>query len=584
MNPVELTVHPADTPHWHRLGKLVKSPPGLAILAAILHAAAFPPIGLAWLEWVALVPLLCLIDQPGRPARLYLSAWLGGLVFWVYSMQWIWELHPDAWLGWISLAAYLSLFWPLFLAFARALVKLRAPLVMAAPVAWLTCDYLQSFLFSGLPWYFPAHSQYQYLPILQICDLLGVWLVTALILMSNAALLILIRLTLRSLPPHAMPVTPAYLLWPGVTVSLLGLSLMYGFYRIQQAQFTPGPDVILLQSNLRQALKMGMSQDEIVRIYIKLIESALSKPTSKQSKAGSLVIWPETSYPWGYVWLDENLSPSQAAESGRQIFPTWSLAEILNLRTETTRDLNEISQAIGHPMIVGSVLYEVLADRGQKSNAAIWIDGKSERPRLYRKIHLVPFGEYVPLVDAFPWIKRLAPYEDNHVPNLVSGGEPTWFDEGPIRYAPVICFEDSVPYLVRRFFSESKDGRTPDVIVNISNDGWFNGSAEHDMHLATSIFRCIENRTPMVRASNMGLSAIVDANGAVVIAQPKKTEGTVRAAVPLDSRHSLYTMVGDILPQICLTLTILAVAITARISPFSRLLENSRNTPTPRLA
>ncbi len=584
MSSVELGEPQTDFARWNRLWQMVVSAPGLAILAGILHAATFPPVGLAWVEWFALVPLLALIEKPGRPAKLYLSAWLGGLVFWVFSLQWLWELHPDAWLGWLALAVYMSLYWPLFLGFARRLVALRVPMVLSAPVAWLACDYLQSFLLSGLPWYYPAQSQYQFLPIIQVSDLLGVWLVSALIVMSNAALLTLIQVIIRSIPPAAVPATPRTLIWPGLTAALLSLSLIYGYYRINQAQFTPGPDVILLQSNLRQALKMGMSAEDIVRIYVKLIESGLEKSRTRSSDAGSLVIWPETSYPWGYVWVDENLTPDQAAESGRKIFPAWSLAEVLNLRTETARDLNELSRAIGRPMIVGSVLYELLPDRGQKSNAAIWIDGKSDRPQLYRKIHLLPFGEYVPLVETFPWIKRLAPYEDNHVPNLVSGGSPTWFDEGPIRYAPVICFEDSVPYLVRRFFTETKDGRPPDVIVNISNDGWFNGSAEHEMHLATSVFRCVEHRAPMVRASNMGLSAIVDGNGQVLTVQATKTEGAVTAPVPLDPRQTVYTLVGDIFPQACLTVSIACFAITVMSSPNSRIRKNPRSTPSSRLA
>jgi apolipoprotein N-acyltransferase len=563
---------------WSVLRTCLFSNPGRAVLSAALFAAAFPPIGQAWLAWVALVPLFSLIESPGRPLGLYASAWLGGLLFWVVSIEWIWELHPGAWIAWLALAGYLSFYWPLFLLLARSLVQVRFPLVLAAPTAWLACDYTQAFVMSGFPWYYPAHSQYRLLPLIQVSDLLGAWTVSALVVVGNAALLELVRIVARAAPPSGEPPNARALAWPGVAAGLVVCSLLYGLYRIGEARFTPGPEVILLQSNFRQALKMGMRQQDIVAAYERLLEHGLARPPAEESTCGSVVIWPETSYPWGFVWVDEDITSDEAARAGRQIYPDWPLADWLELRAETVRDLNELSQALGRPILVGSVLYELHRDRGQKSNAALWIDGHSDRPRQYRKIHLVPFGEYVPLLEQLPWIKLLSPYEDQNLPNLVSGGSPVWFDEAGVRYAPVICFEDTVPHLVRRFFVEMPDGRAPDVIVNISNDGWFNGASEHEMHLASSVFRSVEYRSPLVRSANMGYSAIVDGNGAIRAIQPKKTEGVLRGLVPLDPRQSMYSRVGDILPQTCLIVSIVLTAWTAIVLPVSRLLRNPRAT------
>jgi apolipoprotein N-acyltransferase len=564
------------TSGWAWMGRAIASAPGRGILSGILYAASFPTAGQGWLVWVALVPLLSLIERAGSRPLLYLSAWLGGLVFWVWSLQWLCELHPSAWIAWLALAVYLSLFWPLFLLLARSLVRVRVPLVIAVPTAWLACDYIQAFALSGFPWFYPAHSQYRFLALIQVSDLLGAWGVSALVVMGNAALLQITRIAERSARPNSAPFRASELAWPGVVVALLIASLGYGRYRLSQSQFAPGPEVVLLQSNFRQALKMGKRPQEIVATYERLLQNALARPAERESTHGSVVVWPETSYPWGFVGIDPDLKPEEVARAGRQIHPDWELADWLELRTETVRDLNSFSQMLGRPMIVGAVLYELHRDLGQKSNAALWIDGRTDRPRHYRKIHLVPFGEYVPLLRQLPWIKLLAPYEETNLPNLVSGGSPVWFDEGGIRYAPVICFEDTVPHLVRRFFVEQADGRAPDLILNISNDGWFNGTAEHEMHLATSIFRSIEHRAPLVRSSNMGYSAVVDGNGAIVALQPKKTEGVIRAIVPLDDRQSLYTRVGDILPQTCLTASIASIAWIVFFLPMSRFLWNPR--------
>ena len=127
---------------------------------------------------------------------------------------------------------------------------------------------------------------------------------------------------------------------------------------------------------------------------------------------------------------------------------------------------------------------------------------------------------------------------------------------GPYRMAVAICFEDTVPHVIRRFFHEAADGREPDMVVNLSNDGWFHGSAELDMHLAVSVFRTIEHRVPLARAVNTGLSALIDGNGEIRDILPRLTEAVLSVTVPLDDRTSNYTVLGDWLGISCLAVTI----------------------------
>jgi len=142
------------------------------------------------------------------------------------------------------------------------------------------------------------------------------------------------------------------------------------------------------------------------------------------------------------------------------------------------------------------------------------------------------------------------------MPSLKFGDIPTWFHFGPYRLATAICFEDTVPHVVRRFFAEAPDAAQPDLIVNLSNDGWFHDTSEHEMHLAVSTFRCIENRVPMARAVNTGISAMIDGNGSIVRSVPQNKQEVLTVVAPLDDRTSLYSHWGDWLGQLTLAGTV----------------------------
>ena len=517
--------------------------------SGVLLFFAFPPVERSFLVWVALVPLLSLVTSPSRPRTAYLSAWLGGLIFWVASLHWIMELHPAAWLAWMALALYQSVYWPLFLAAARLLVKRGIPLVAAAPVAWVACEYVQAHALSGFPWFYLAHSQYKALSLIQVSDLAGAWGVSLLIVLVNAWILVVARAAItHAANPRAIPKA---VLWPTLaTVAALGATLVYGSFRLSEAKhFQTGPRVLLLQSNMRQEMKMSLSADDIIRMFANLIRAAFE---GEAAGGVDLVVWPETSYPTGWVRIEQNAGVPALEAAGRALVPQMTLRDWLDRRAEGRAELNAWSRELRCPMLVGLPTYTLTSAGGYKANGVAWIDGTGAEPAIYEKMHLVPFGEYIPFMDQMPWMKKLAPYDEDRVPKLRAGRAPVWFDHHNVRYAAAICFEDTLPHLVRRFYREAPDGKQPDILVNMSNDGWFNGSAEHEMHLAIGVFRCVENRTPLIRSANMGYTAIVDGNGDIVRALRKKTEATLTHRVPLDPRQSVYSQFGDWLPQLCL--------------------------------
>ena len=524
-----------------------------ALASAVLLWFAFPPADWGWLAWVALVPLFLLVPSRRSRSSLYFGVWAGGMAFWLLSIYWVSLTDESAWLAWVVMAFALSLWWPAFFALARlAVLRLRLPLMVAAPILWVGLEYLRAFVLSGFPWYYLAHSQHLMLPVIQIADCAGALGVSWLIALFNAWCVDLLTAPLLRPSPRGPRITRPQLV-RGVTVAaVLSLTLGYGAFRMATAHFRPGPRVALLQSSLIQRLKMGADPRSIEDVYQRLVNRALN-----ENPRPDLVVWPETSYPYfGLGTIDADVDAASLEKELKRLDLKWKPDEWREHMIMLSRHLHGWTDQAGVPMLVGSV-YQVYHNAGRsKYNSAILFEPGRPEIQRYDKLHLVPFGEYVPLIDYLPWLTALTPYHGTQTPSLSFGKEPRWIELGPYRFATAICFEDTVPHVVRRFFDEAPGGRQPDAILNISNDGWFHGSSEHDMHLAVSIFRAVENRVPLARAVNTGVSALVDGNGRVLKSLPKLSEGVLSGVVPLDDRVSLYSAWGDWLGLTCLAVTI----------------------------
>lgn len=240
-------------------------------------------------------------------------------------------------------------------------------------------------------------------------------------------------------------------------------------------------------------------------------------------------------------------------------------------------------------MIIG-VGAQVARKRGLSGyNSAAFVKPGQGVAGRYDKIHRVIFGEYIPLRDQLPFLQRMTPYAAGF--GIEAGEHAALFEHKGWTFSPVICFEDTVPHLVRKIVKQTADkannGKTVDVLVNLTNDGWFHGSAELDQHLITAVFRSVECRTPTVRAVNTGISAIIDGDGAVVepdvfldgksgkpltMRDPltgrwrKELDAVLVHRVPLDERTSLYVRHGDWFASVCLfaALGLLVVALFVR--------------------
>lgn len=566
-----------------------------ALVSGILLWTCYQPVGWGFLGWVALVPLLILVRARARPVVIYFGALSAGLVFFTPALSWMRVAHSSMVAAWLALAVYCALYMPLAIWMIRAFDRRRVPLIVSAPLVWIALEYLRCHFLSGFPWYLLAHTQHDYLPMIQITDLGGVFLVSLVVAAANAFLFDCIyqfadvrrwfnqselepyryysSVEILNRGPLAECLFRRNLIVEGTALALLLISTYsYGVARLQQDQFFAGPTVCLLQSNLDQRLREGIGGEQDVMKAAQTVREHFSalcvRATKNHHPKPDLIIWPETSFPSPWYDVSSKLPIEQV--------PTFWRDGALDIRARLKGLGGEYTQI---PHLLGMNSYCLEEDgKPRHYNSALFLSAKGDVEARFDKIHRVPFGEYIPLKDWLPFLAALSPYEGDF--GVQPGEKFTRFKINKHHFGVLICYEDTDPFLARRYLEKSEEGPPVDFLVNISNDGWFDGSAEHEEHLAVSRFRAIECRRAMVRAVNMGVSAVIDSNGRVLkpkyypSTQPpvwmveaerlrvpelplsewqhfKKTPLVLKATVPIDHRFSLYAAVGDWLPVSC---------------------------------
>lgn len=544
-----------------------------SLTGALLWLCYFP-VAWGWLGWVALVPFLVLARAEGPRLRIYLSAWVGGSLFFWTTLQWLRVADDRMYYTWAALAIYCSLYFPVAVLLLRVLDRRSGlPLVISAPAVWTALELLRAHLMTGFPWYFMGHTQHDFLHLTQIADLGGAYAVSVLVVAVNALVFEWLCQAAWFRKLFRLPETAQHPVRQRLIVQSLALlaafigTLLYGFHRLSQDDFAAGPRVALLQSNLDQRIRVAASvNDDQARRTIFVHNRELTDRAAAQKPKPDLIVWPETSYPedWFEVATD---------------VPDASVPREWRRAADETRELGRLAALRWKTNVMLGLNTEILVphETHRRYNSAVLVQPSGQKGGRYDKMHRVPFGEYVPLVDWFPWMQSFAPYD--HEYSIAIGDDFTRFPLGRYSFGVVICYEDTDPVLARQYVNDSS---TVDFLVNISNDGWFDGTSEHEQHLAICRFRAIECRRAVVRAVNMGVSAVIDGNGRVLKPedmkndgrfnewvvperdssgrddlpqrdwqQYKKVAGILTATVPIDNRPSLYAYYGDWLPWLC---------------------------------
>jgi len=488
--------------------------------SAVILTIIQPPFNLEFLAWLSLVPFILASSPAANQRRLAAVAYLTGLVYWLGNLYWIAFVTLA---GWFAFCLYIALYWPI-LALALRYCRIKnIPLLLAVPLLFVGAEALQGYILTGFGWRFLAHSQYQNTRLIQIADIFGAAGISFLIAMVNAvAAELIIALNKRNI------IRPVNFLKVAIVSTALIATFIYGNWRLRRSdQFIePGPLVAAIQSNVPLEVKESGQASE--KIFKDLLQDSIAS-----TQAGpELVVWPETMV---QTILDEQFLLLCDASHPARIFD---------------KVLAEHSKETAY-LLIGAHGAKLGIDQGNITftgnyNSAFLYRPDGQETKRYDKIHLVPFGEFVPFKDTIPFLYRLlmkfTPYDYDY--NLTAGTQYTIFEMSSAektsspksvknyKFGVMICYEDTVPAIARnfaisqpglRYFRKDRAEKQVDWLLNISNDGWFVRfkdqkvlpSTELEQHMAICVFRAVENRLAILRSVNTGISCLIDSVGRI---------------------------------------------------------------------
>jgi apolipoprotein N-acyltransferase len=505
---------------------------------------------------VAPLPWLLIICRPTlADHRPYLKLYLASVAFWLLAIHWLRLPHPATSLGWLALSAYLGCYLPLFVGLSRVAVhRLRLPLWLVAPTIWTGLELARAHLLTGFLMAALGHTQAHQPILIQISDIVGGYGVSFLIMLAAACVTILILPRPNGTFAAARTVDRG---WFAVIVAVIsvGVTLIYGQMRLAETErisdiaARTGPRVAIVQGNSLATWKHESNrQQQIMEEYVALSEQAVREAAAeKDQRPLDLLVWPETMFRTSLVTADEGVT-----------LPAEVHGTIDDWKSFAPRELAALTLHLQTAVLVGIDRRHVLADEPADEhgypamrayNASVLVNQAGDVVATYDKVHRVMFGEYVPLVGWVPFFDRIAALTGG----IDAGSGPVAMPLGGIVYAPNICYETVIPHVIRNHFRAlSRQSAPPDVLVNLTNDAWYWGSSELDMHLACDVFRAVECRRPMIVAANGGISASIDSNGRIVEQSPRQQPDVIIADVTLDRRNSPYMAMGDWFAGACL--------------------------------
>jgi apolipoprotein N-acyltransferase len=523
----------------------------LSLLTPICLTLAFPPFYLWPLALVALAPLsICALRGSGG-RRWWLWYYFLGYVYFAVNLYWLIIVTLP---GYVVLCFYLALVFPLFVFMLRVMVKdLQIPAIIAISAAWTVLEFLRGTLFTGFPWFSLGVALAPATPLLQCADLFGMYGLTFLAGISAGAI-----------ADAADTHRARRWMSPLVAMVIFLAAGIYGFYRLSQPLNPDGPKIAVIQRYIPQNLKNSpdtAQEKAMVNTYLAMSRRAAAEHPD-------LIAWPETSVP-GFLnsaWLSQ--SPDEFSRAGRHL---------LEADQHFALQLGRFAMRHKVNLLVGSSAIHFTAagkTRKMQNIAVLFTPTAGELPRYYAKRHLVPFGEYVPFKKSWPALHRfllsLTPFGPNDDYSLTPGniwsrftmtaGKKTW------RFAVPICYEDVMSH-PDRMFARLRNGRKGvEFLMSISNDGWYDSRPELQQHLQSDQLRAVENRVPIARCVNGGYCGFVNSDGQIMKLVTRHghsafVRGIAVARLPLDSRVTLFSRIGNLFSWLLVILSGLAVAL-----------------------
>jgi apolipoprotein N-acyltransferase len=491
----------------------------LPALTGILLVASFPRASHSYLAWVAWVPLIAYIFL----AKTRLQAFWGGLIagFIELFILLIWMppvlIHYGgltaalAWVAYGLLVAVLACYTAAACAVTKHFVMRGGRyFLFLFPAVWILSEYAISFSpFGGFPWLLAGYTQANYLSIIQIADITGIYGISFLVLWINT-MIAWICLRRWNRASFAIPLI--------TTILMAAASLTYGFSSLRRMENSNRWEngqtdykAAMLQLNISFDDPERVQMDKYRRGYLKMADSL------RHSNVDLLVL-PESPCPIIYLY-----------------------------DSAFRRTFEDLAGQFPLGMIFNNINYDDTGEEERYFNSAFYLDGEGELKAIYDKIHLVPFGEYIPLRRFFSFVETIS----KDVSEFAPGRDTLLIGIGDHPSNVIICFEAIFPELVRRFSEKGSQ-----LIVNLTNDGWYGDSSAPYQHLAISRIRAVENRRYLIRAANSGFSALIEPTGKIQASTGLFQEAVCEGRFAFLTEKTLYTRYGDVLVFLCAIISV----------------------------
>ncbi|HBC45587.1 MAG TPA: apolipoprotein N-acyltransferase [candidate division Zixibacteria bacterium] len=485
--------------------------PYLVVFSAVLSFFSFPPFPFGPLMLISLVPLILAVEDI-PPYRAFKFGFLWGMVFHLGLLYYIgWVTVP----GMIATVLILALLPATTLWIYNKLIsKNKSLAVLFIPAYFLMWNWLLTKSDLNYPWIDFGYALGYYPTLIQAAEIGGVYLITLLVFVIN--LLVYVSVSDKFEYSEKGRANLRYL-----AVAFVLAFFIYGLIRVPQLHDPPRNDEItvgLIQGNVTKDLKwepgnLSYSFDRYFDISRQAVRDG-----------AKLLIWPETAIPTYLVQEPPNMARMRA-----------------------------FVDSIGVPVLTGIVYYETVAIQDYNVyNSAILLTPHQEKTTIYHKMHLVPMSEKLPFSEHYRKLRQIRLGQAD----FSSGQEQTIFRTDSVNFATLICFESVFPGYTRSFARKGAE-----MLVVITNDMWFGRTSLFEQHAMMAVFRAIENRIPVVRAANTGISLAVDKRGRIIAKSPIFKEDYLIVKVRPEASRSVYNRIGDVIPQAATVIAMISMVI-----------------------
>ncbi len=503
----------------------------LALLSSILLTLSFPDFDWWFLAWFALIPLFCAIQREKESViKSFVLGWIFGICFFFGTCWWL-TFAPITYGGVPSVIAYILLFGVTLIVglfpaifgaiFSLLLKRFGTYAIFAAPFLWTATEFLR-FNLTGNNWNAIGYSQAFRLGTMQLASIGSVYLVSFLIIFFNTYLTLKLTILSRSIKPIRKD-------WIILATTIFLMAVLWEIPELFESKKIINSvegNIIAVQPNVPMSGLQYGEWEKLRQRHVELAEDALSKAQSTIGESQStIIIFPES--PMNFMYEDD------------REFQTF-------IRGFAVKNNAFVLFNSAQPNLKSTNFY----------NSAVMINPNGEKIGQYDKIHLVPFGEYVPMPEP------LAQFVPTMVGNFEIGDKSNLLSFGNVKGGVMICFESHFASLSRQYV---RDGA--DVLIEMTNDGYLGETPILRQHLANAIFRAVETNRPVLRVTNVGITAYINERGEVLDASKPYTEDTrVWTVSKSDGSQTFYVKYGDWFAWLCsiLSLGLLSISFLKR--------------------